>query len=171
MSTDREEFDEFVRQHRETLVRYALVLCRDSHFAQDLVQETFLRMWRIRKTGDRAIELNRYLAATILKNILIDQLRRRGKEIELFRRMGETPTAILPEDPSDKSAAREQIRRFLEKLSAPLQEIFFLNVVGGFQPREIAEFVGLKPTTISNYLSGIRKLIKAEHPDLNDDNS
>lgn len=171
MSTDREEFDEFVRKHREALVRYALVLCRDPHFAQDLTQETFLRMWRIRKTGDRTIELNQYLAATILKNILIDQLRRRGKEIELFRRIGEIPTAILPEYPSDKSAAREQIRRFLEKLSAPLQEIFFLNVVGGFQPREIAEFVGLKPTTISNYLSGIRKLIKAEDPDLNDDNS
>jgi DNA-directed RNA polymerase specialized sigma24 family protein len=40
MSTNREQFDEFVREHREALVRYALVLCRDPHFAQDLVQET-----------------------------------------------------------------------------------------------------------------------------------
>jgi RNA polymerase sigma-70 factor, ECF subfamily len=171
MSTDREEFDEFVRQHREALVRYALVLCRDPHFAQDLVQETFLRMWRARKASNDATELNRSFARTILKNILIDHLRRRGKEIELFRKAGETATAILPEYPSDRSAARERIRRFLEKLSEPLQEIFFLNVVAGFKPREIAEFVGLKPATVSNYLSGVRKLIKTEHPDLDDDNS
>lgn len=166
MSTDREQFDEFVREHREALVRYALVLCRDPHFAQDLVQETFLKIWRYRKTSDETTQLNRHFAATILKHALIDHLRRQGRERELYGKMGEAPTGILPEYPSDDIAARDRIRRFLEKLPERSKEIFFLSVVGGFKPSEIGDLVGLKPATVSNYLHQVRKLIKDEHPDV-----
>jgi RNA polymerase sigma-70 factor (ECF subfamily) len=79
------------------------------------------------------------------------------------------PAGMLPEHPSDNAAARDRIRRFLEKLPERSKEIFFLSVVGGFKPSEIASLLGLKPATVSNYLHRVRKLIKDEHPDLDAD--
>src|SRR5262245_735969 len=82
MSTDRDKFDKFVGQHREGLVRYALTLQRDPGLAQDLVQQTFRKMWELFTASDPSIQLNRFLAVTILKDTLIAHLRReKGIEI------------------------------------------------------------------------------------------
>jgi RNA polymerase sigma-70 factor (ECF subfamily) len=168
---NRPWIDEFIRQHREMLLRYALFLCRDPDLAQDLVQETFIRMWRSPKAEHLAETAKPYYARKILLRLFLDYLRRQGNEAEVLKEIYEAPRGRPAEYPSDKAADREQILRFLEKLPERSREVFFLKVVGGFGPTEIGALLGLKPSTVSNYLSGIKRLIKEEHPDLGENNS
>lgn len=60
---------------RQELLAYALSLCQNGDLAEDLVQETLLRLWDTRSQAARHPN-PKALAMTMLKNLLRDEWRR-----------------------------------------------------------------------------------------------
>lgn len=156
----REQCDEFIRTQYDAMLRYANWLCGDSHLAQDLVQESCLKIWRVWKTRRGSVQWTRAYAVTVVRNTFFDHLNWVGRQRVLLDKVGEVLTVAYPEDSDKRDADRAQVLKFLTELPERHREIFFLSEVGGFKPAEIADLLGLKPRTVSNYLSTARKQLK-----------
>lgn len=74
--SDLEELESWVRDHRSDLVGTAYGVLRDRQEAEDVVQDTLLRVWR--RAGGRRIERSgAYLSRAVYWNALKHRARRR----------------------------------------------------------------------------------------------
>ncbi len=64
--------------HADELYRFALRELRDEGWAQDVVQDVFLRAWRAADSYDAQLGGVRTWLFTIARNVVIDQVRRRA---------------------------------------------------------------------------------------------
>ncbi|MHB1677957.1 MAG: sigma-70 family RNA polymerase sigma factor [Sulfuriferula sp.] len=76
------EVDQWLTEHGPVLYRYALMHLRDSHKAEDAVQETLLAALQAR-TGFSGGATERTWLFGILKHKIIDQFRRDAREVPL----------------------------------------------------------------------------------------
>ena len=72
---DRTSFELLLQEHRDTIYRTARYLVRDAEDAEDVVQETFIRLWKTRE--DIRIENVRSWLLRVCRNLCLDALRRR----------------------------------------------------------------------------------------------
>ena len=116
-------------QYRVGLFRFALSILKDSHLAEDAMQEAFVRLLGQNRLPDSE-KIQAWLYR-VVRNICYDILRRRKQEAT------EVPTAAAP---------REGNWEFIELIS-PLprkeQEILALRFIGGFSHKETAGIMGM----------------------------
>lgn len=114
-------------QYKVGLYRFALSILKDTHLAEDALQEAFLRLLRSNRLPDP--EKAQAWLYRVVRNICYDTLRKRKRETE------EAPVA-----------APEKNLEFLDLIS-PLpqkeQEILALRFIGGFTHKEIASITGM----------------------------
>ena len=169
-------------EHIDGLFAYAMALTRNSHEAEDLVQETYLRaiqaMGRLREDGNVKAWL--YI---ILRNIRLNQLRQqrtRPKPLELDA--DENAADLVVETRKDPHALYvskvecEQLRQALLKLSEEFREIILLREFAELSYQEIATLLGCAQGTVMSRLararSKLRTLVSVErtsaHRDMRD---
>lgn len=167
-------FDVLVDRYKARLVRYIRHRVPDLHHAEDLAQESFLRMFRAARAGGYS---GRASVATwlftIADNCVTDCLRASGRRpLALESDTGgpsDSPAASVLEsrpagdsDPLEAAAHRESLGR-AEALLAPLPDeqrrVVALKVLGGLTFAEIAELVGCPVGTAkSRLLYGLRRI-------------
>jgi RNA polymerase sigma-70 factor (ECF subfamily) len=125
-------------------IAYRLILriVRDSGIAEDLVQETFLRVWnRVGGFDSDRGAVGPWLLA-VARNRAIDYLRSQGRRIESAMELNETEHpalfADLPKDTLHFDLVR-QVKRALEGLGAQQREAIELAYFEGLSQTEIAE--------------------------------
>jgi RNA polymerase sigma-70 factor (sigma-E family) len=89
--SDDDEFSDWARAHSPDLLRRAMLLCGDRHQAEDLVQETLVRLFLHWRQVDHDNNPAGY-ASTTLFRVFVSGRRRRSS--------AELPSATLPERPS-----------------------------------------------------------------------
>jgi RNA polymerase sigma-70 factor (sigma-E family) len=136
-------FDEFVHGHIVALDRYALALTGDRHAADDLVQETLVRVagaWRrITRDGNPA-----GYATTVMFRTHISLWRRR-------RRHPTNELTVDPASPIDAFApveARLTLRLALRKLPRLQHAVLVATYLRDHADNEIAEMIGRSPATV-----------------------
>lgn len=121
------------QQYKVGLFRFALSILKDSHLAEDALQEAFVRLLRQNRLPDS--EKVQAWLYRVIRNICYDLLRQRNRE-----------TAEI----SGSTVPLQENWEFIE-LIAPLpqkdQEILALRFIGGFTHKEIAGI--MKMTTHS----------------------
>jgi RNA polymerase sigma-70 factor (ECF subfamily) len=141
-----------------------LEIVRDPAIAEDLVQDTFVRVWKQSHqfSGD-AGSLDRWLLA-IARNSSIDYLRaiRRkpeqgGHSTDAEGRWGYLPEAFeLPSGAADALAVRDAIRR----LAPQPRRVIELAYYQGLSQTEIAERMGQPLGTIKTWTRGALKSLR-----------
>lgn len=138
--------------------RYALSLAHDEELAKDALQESFMRYFVARSTGER-IESPRAWVYRVLRNYLLDRMR----EASLHeRRVKEMPPAVERFQDLDRLCHANQILCAMkEKLTAREFDCMRLRTEG-HQYDEIARACGLTTGSVSTLLSrGLRKIRRA----------
>ncbi|MCI0652590.1 MAG: RNA polymerase sigma factor [Planctomycetes bacterium] len=128
-------------------------LCRCEHRAEDLVQSTFLSLWRYRRSF-AATER----PAAYLYSVALNQWRRTsGREAQdrgvVLRAIdGAARGAAEPVDGVEREEARDRVRRAIDALPAAQKEVFVLHRFEGLNCREIAAACGEPLKTIESRL-------------------
>lgn len=156
MQSIQERFEKMARTYADDLNRYALWLCKDPTFANDLVQETFLRAWR---------SFDKLREQKAAKSWLITILRRefaRGFE----RKVPDLVTldgldlpdvsAIKPEGDSEIRLLRQAMLELEPKYREPI----LLQVIGGFSCEEIAAELNVSRSAVMTQLFRARQKLK-----------
>jgi len=130
------------------LLQYAQRITGDLERARDVVQETFLRLWR-EEPGSLDGRLPQWLY-TVCRNCALDVRRKEQRMTTLADPLANnTPTEeSTPDEAAAVRDTAEHMLSWLNKLPANQQEVIRLKFQQGLKYREIAEVTGLSVTNV-----------------------
>lgn len=159
-------FDLLYEQYSERLYRFAYMLLKNKEDALDIVQETFLRIWKKREDLSEEKSFKSYLF-TVSYNITVDLLRKRLNEKKYCEVLEKTfsfnPQSI--ENSADFNILNHQIRDLIEELPVRRKEIFKLSRDKGYSNKEIAGNLNISVKTVETQLTLALKFLKSRLAD------
>lgn len=124
--------------------------------SEDLLQETYLRLWNYRKAYRKTAKLSTFLFL-IARQVRIDALRRRmRRETREESWMAERPEEEVPRT----NGVKEDVLWAVSKLSEPLRAVVELGVFGELPYAEIGEILGIPVGTVKSRMSNALKRLK-----------
>jgi RNA polymerase sigma-70 factor (ECF subfamily) len=149
---DADALDVVLKLHWATLLDYltALGVCSDT--AEDVAQQTFVRLWERRETLRLEGSL-RGLLCRIARNLCFDLMRRRkSRDRAAFRSVETLTPASTPHDSLVGGELREILEAAVNALPKRRREVFVLVRIHGLSHRETAKVLDLAPQTVANHL-------------------
>ena len=123
---------------------------------EDLVQETYLRLWKYRREYKPTAKLSTFLFL-MARQVRIDALRRQTRRENREEDWGkEQPTSEGPK----AFGVREDVRWALAKLSEPLRDVIELGVFQDLSYAEVAEILGIPVGTVKSRMHNALKELK-----------
>ena len=125
---------------------------------EDLVQETYLRLWKYRREYKPTAKLSTFLFL-LARQVRIDALRRHARRVNREESWGKDQ--LTSEGPK-AFGVREDVRWALAKLSEPLKDVIELGVFQDLPYAEVAEILGIPIGTVKsrmhNALKGLKEI-------------
>ncbi len=152
------EFKVLIFPLKDKLFRFAKQFVKQDDEAEDIVQDTFLKLWVKRKTLLN-IQNHETYAMTMIKNASIDRLRKR-KTYRLDELHLEPENNYTPLDSLTENETYAMVTEAMKKLSIQQEMLLRLRDIEGYEYFEIEEITGLSINLIRVNISRARKLIK-----------
>ncbi len=156
-------FTDLVRRHEAPLLYHAHSLLGSRPAADDVVQETFLRLAQKPPELEGDHELSRRLLSSwlhrVTRNLCMDAIRaeQRRRQREASVATNEATTGGI--DAVEANDTRAAVERSLERLPAAQREVLVLRLLGDKSYREIADVTGRKVGTVGWLISeGLKQL-------------
>ena len=152
---DPEALAELYDRYGGMVYRLILRIVRDTGLAEDLVQETFLRVWNRAAGFDSERGAVGPWLLTVARNRAIDYLRAQGRRHETAMGVNETENPSLFVDLSADAINFDfarQVKRAMEGLSAQQREAIELAYFEGMSQSEIAERMGQPLGTVKTWM-------------------
>jgi len=147
MALDRRAFELLFVEHEAPLYNVVFRYVWHREDAAELVQEAFVRLWKLRARVEPATA--KALVYRIAINLAIS--RRRWLGLRRFVGLEDATTASeAPDEAILSGQARDQLRAALERLPSRLREVVVLCELGELSYAEIAEIVGVRPGTVGS---------------------
>ena len=122
---------------------------------EDLVQETYLRLWKYRRDYRPTAKLSTFLFL-MARQVRIDALRHQTRRANREERWGEEqPTVLQP-----ATGVREDVRWAVGRLSEPLRETVELGIFQDLPYAEVAAVLGIPVGTVKSRMSNALKKLK-----------
>ena len=152
---NRDALERLYRRTCASVYSFALSVLKDPHDAEDVLQETYLAIWR-GAAGYASRGKPMAWMMTVTRNLCLQRLREREKTADLSQDEWESrvpdPDTLSPED-------KTVLRTCMEQLSDGERQIVALHAVAGLRHRQIAALLELPLSTVlSRYARAIKKL-------------
>lgn len=149
---DEAALQELLSRYWEPVVRVASQLLDSWDSAEDVAQETFIRLWERREAWglDGSI---RGLLFRIARNAAIDARRKRSADERTAARVPQRSTSDRPDDLTEERALEAAINDGLAALPERRREVFILVRHQGLSYKEAAEALDLSAQTVANHMS------------------
>jgi RNA polymerase sigma-70 factor (ECF subfamily) len=172
---DAGAFELLLRRHRAPLFTFLVRMLGDKERAEDLAQETFLRIVKGAQAWEQRARFQTWLF-TIARNLCVDAARR-----DRFRRTDSLDTQGPDDEPAmidsvqgheidpERGAQSVRLRPILQNallgLPAEQREVFILREQTGISFKEIAEVLTVNENTVKSRMryaiEGLRKALGA----------
>lgn len=152
---------------KEKLFRTALRITLDSAEAEDVVQDTLIRVWDKREEWSGITSMEAYCQA-ICRNLAIDRSERAGTDYTELNENLHTLTDIST--PSERLEQRESLKlaqRLLEELPEKQRQIMELREMEGKSYQEIAMLLDISEAQVKVNLFRARQRIKKKYSEIN----
>lgn len=158
---DEQAFSQFYNTHQPNIYRFIYFKVSNNEKAQDLTNETFLKVYKYLKDDDIEITNFRALLFKIARNLVIDFYRTRREEISL-ENFPEIASSVELEEEIDQKIKIENIKKYLSSVKPEYQETIQLHFFEGLSFFEISEIIGESEGNVRiRAHRGIKQLKKA----------
>lgn len=154
------EFEQMAKSLRPRILTVAVGITSDDSEAEDVAQETLLKMWSIRDRLDsyRSVES---LSFVIARNKAVDILRRRALSTGVGIETIDLPDpGFTPEESVVDSETDSETDSLLARLPEGQRIVLKMKHIDGLEVEEIARLTGSNPNAIRVSLSRARHRIK-----------
>jgi RNA polymerase sigma-70 factor (ECF subfamily) len=161
--SDAQAFAEFYEAYAVKLALYVSRFLRSDLWAEEIVQDVFLKLWSIRETVG-AIEYPAGFVYRMTANRTKDHLKRKAHEIRLQKYMThflEGPGANTTEELADYRRGERLFREAVHQLPPQRALIFRMRHEQGLGYDEIARQLNLSKHTVRNLLNLAMQNIRA----------
>jgi len=156
-------FTELFEAYYAVLGEYVLKLTKSLDVSEEIVQDTFVKVWLKRANLLEIQSFTNYLFI-LCRNRTMDFLRKQAKEraekAELESRLLENLAEDDLENPSQ--VYRALIDKAVEKLPAQAQRVYILSRYERLKHEEIASQLGISPETVKKHIQYAVSFIKSE---------
>jgi RNA polymerase sigma-70 factor (ECF subfamily) len=148
-----EEYNRAVETYADNLYRFILKNLKDEHLSQDVVQDTYEKLW-VRLEDVSALKVKTYLF-TAAYHTMIDYIRKEK------RFSGTDPAELNEPSHSDQySDLGEILERAIENLPGDQRAVVMLRDYEGYSYREISEITNLSESQVKVYIYRARVYLK-----------
>ncbi|MCA9739839.1 MAG: sigma-70 family RNA polymerase sigma factor [Gemmatimonadota bacterium] len=167
LAGDERAFGELVERYDQRLLNFVYRTVGDRERAQDLVQETFVRVYRHLHRFDQTKKFSTWIY-TIAGNLAKNELRNRSRNpLVLFQTIKKNWDAdhrplewedskLKPDDLYRKRFLREKVEEAVSELPEHHREVFVLRELEGKTYEEIAEITDCNLGTVKSRLNRAR---------------
>ena len=162
-----DSFNILVHRYKNRLINFVYRFVKDYDVAEDIVQETFLRVFRHRHNYKAIANFSTWIF-TIAGNLAKSELRRR-KRWKLFsvdavdedeKKFDIPDTKILPDRATSVSMLEESIQDAIETLQVKYKEALILRDIEGMSYKQIADITGVPVGTVRSRVNRARKKLQ-----------
>jgi RNA polymerase sigma-70 factor (sigma-E family) len=159
-------YRDFVAAELHPLLRTAYLLCGSWHTAEDLVQTTFVSLYRAWQRKDSWEDPHAYARRT-LTNTFLSSRRRRAAREQLFAQPPDAGgTRPVAGDDAARIAERERQRSLLRRLPPGQRAVLVLRFWEDCSVADTAELLGISVGTVKSQtadaLAALRRALAAE---------
>ena len=159
---DSDAFEYFFKTYIDSLYAYALGFCQDVEFAEDVVQEVFVRFWTMREKISYSDSIYGYLQRSV-RNICINQQVHAKVEEKYRQEILSTEEEVFDwENLDELEELRRQLLEAIDRLPEKCREIFVLSCVEGLKYAEVCDKLGVSINTV-------KKKVRFAYKKLRDD--
>ena len=167
---DGRAFEQIVLQTERAVYSLALSIVKKKEDAEDVTQETYLRLWRVASE----LKLEGSLKLYILKaarNLSLDLIRKNSRRDEIDTVIldsdGEFEIDIADDSPDSRPDAsylrkveKETVLQSIEELPSAAREMIVLRDIEGFSYAEIGAMLGIAEGTLKSKLFRARERLR-----------
>lgn len=151
---------------KDKLFRLALRITFDRAEAEDVVQETLIRVWNKRNEWSQFGSIEAY-CLTVARNLAIDRSERKDAQtVELTPEMEETPDASSPYDRLVNKERMKLLHRLLNQLPEKQRLMMQLRDVEGKSYKEIVVVLNVTEEQVKVNLFRARQKVKQQFIDI-----
>lgn len=155
-------FQETFYKYYEPLCKYAFTIVKEPHSCEDIVQETFLRIWEKKQNLIGSEELTWYMY-TAIRNNCLSFLEKKQKTV-----LGEVDSQEITDTPGERPlpTAKEAdyetlLKEALTNLPPKCREVFVLSRVSNLTYKQIGDSLGISIKTVENQMGKALKILRA----------
>ena len=158
-----ESFESAMQVYESSLLRYATRMLGDANAAQDVVQDTFIKLYRVWSNGKRPTTNLKGWLYRVTHNQAVDHIRRESR----LRLLHEEQAAEAKHIPSTPSPAKELSRKdtlnrvlaHVRQLSEIEQMVVLLRLQEGMSYKDIGQVIGRSEGSVGSTLHhAVKKL-------------
>ena len=162
-----DSFDILVDRYKNRLINFVYRFVKDYDVSEDIVQETFLRVFRHRHNYKAIANFSTWIF-TIAGNLAKSELRRR-KRWRLFsvdatdeeeRKFDIPDDGIQPDRAASVSILEDSIQNAIATLQVKYKEALILRDIEGMSYKQIAEITGVPVGTVKSRVNRARKKLQ-----------
>jgi len=168
VKNDAKAFGKLIQGYRVQLFSYLHRLCGDRMTAEDLFQETLIKVWKGFKSYNERNKFSSWLFS-IAHNVAVDSIRRKSVTPPV-RSFEDVLTFKSNNDPYEafvEKETNELVMAAVSKLSEKQKQVFLLRQHSGMTFKEISEATNQPLNTVLGHMhyavSGIRKKLSKEY--------
>jgi RNA polymerase sigma-70 factor, ECF subfamily len=167
LAGERRAFNELVERYQNRLLNFVYRTTGDRERAEDLVQETFIRVYRHLHRFDQSKKFSTWVY-TIASNLAKNELRNRSRNplvlFQMFRKSDDGESRPLewedntyrPDDLYRKRHLKSMVDSAVDQLPEHHRTVFMLREMEGKTYEEIAEITGANLGTVKSRLNRAR---------------
>ncbi len=152
-------FEQVYHAYHEKLYFYFLKHTRSQLWAEELLQTTFVKLWRHRQQLSLSHTLSEQLFR-IAKTSLIDMVRHNRHQQEFLRSYtADLLQQGLAAEPANRDTIH-QLHREMEKLPPVRKKVFMLSRIDGLSHKEISHLLSISPKTVEVHITKALKQLR-----------
>lgn len=164
LKDDDEAFRTLFFEFFSSLCVFAHRYIDDWATCEDIVQDTFFKIWKNRKSIEISTSSRNFLITSV-RNSCIDYLRKQDLVRVWQEREVLEKSKYTPDDLYSHIELEQMLSAALEKLPENVRNVFELNRFEGKSYKEIAEQQGISVKTVEAHISKALKILRVELKD------
>jgi RNA polymerase sigma-70 factor (ECF subfamily) len=157
------DFDALYKLYRERLYGTVYNLIKSHEFAEEILQDVFIKIWLNRSSIDLSKSFSAYLD-TIAKNTVYDYFRKIASDNAKIEQLILIMKKCEPANAESLIALKEvqsHLDDILFKLPQKCREVYVLCRIEGRSHEEVSKLLNISKSTINNHIMKASRIVKA----------